>query len=620
MLGRVREGFRLARKDLEYHRTSTLLIVLVIALICLPLVIVSALREGYVAILKRSIESSTQATRIDIAVDTRRAQALYITPEQIETLKKNPHILEVVPHKFRTVFLHDNNQNEIDFEMTTTIPGDPDLVRWGFSGDFTGEWSDPAVIISKTDLQKRLGRDKPPESLEIIVRRTINGRLEAYALDCPVIGTLEDGPPNRLYVPLAMGNKLERWTLGYGITDYGLPPGPNREEALGEPDAEEALVYSDRELTRGLEAKLRSINTTVIAWDAISDKWYAGIIRQDRGDLKISEGNLENIAAALSDLENKLVIPRVPPLDAQVNNLLLEIHPSATADPRSRDWLTEGTWPNHHRALNEIVLPENLRAGLLPREKETPAVPFNVALNLGDIEFTFKVTGWCRDPHAFAHYRLLFRIQQVLAGDAVYDQAYQTFDTTAENPYQDRFLFGRVFARSIKDITAAAEYLEKLGYDIFASSRTDVTQMENTNQILRNLMFVVMGFGLLAVIASTFVLMLEAIKRKRNEIGIMLAMGISRGFLTLVFLFEALIYGLAGCAVSLLLFWILAGVTLDSELGHRLLAIDGLEGNIFSLSPQLSFFLFLLVCGVSMFAGMLASHQVRKTDPADILS
>jgi putative ABC transport system permease protein len=139
--------------------------------------------------------------------------------------------------------------------------------------------------------------------------------------------------------------------------------------------------------------------------------------------------------------------------------------------------------------------------------------------------------------------------------------------------------------------------------------------------MLRNLMLLVGITGGLAGVASLFVLMYEAIKRKRSEIGIMRAMGLSKGFITQLFLYQSVFYGLVGFAISFGLFYILT-LILDNPTGHALLAIPAgrPESRIFQISLLLTCGFILGVILISLIAGRSAAQSARNVDPADILS
>ena len=132
-------------------------------------------------------------------------------------------------------------------------------------------------------------------------------------------------------------------------------------------------------------------------------------------------------------------------------------------------------------------------------------------------------------------------------------------------------------------------------------------------------MILVGGAGGIAGVASLFVLMFEAIKRKRNHIGIMRAMGLSKEFITQIFLFQAAIYGIGGFLCAFVIFKLFT-FFLDSDRGHKLLAIEGLEGQVFSASVALILLFTFAIGVVSLIPGRLSAQTARNVDPADILT
>jgi ABC-type lipoprotein release transport system permease subunit len=627
---------RLALKDLFHNAVSTILIVLVIGAICLPLLIVSSLREGYMSILKRSIENSTQAKRIDIAATPTIAQQQYMTDSVLERFRKLPGVVEVVPQKSRTVYILDKDNNQVDFEAITTIPTDPDLKRFGFAGKFDDS-KELAVVIREREALQDLGFEAVPDMLNVVVTRTVKGRVESYFLPCKVLGTTTGGPSRKVYVTVPMAKKLERWTLGFGVPEYELPPAPDREEALGAPEADSCLAISPLRLTDRKKQLLSTIKMEAHDDEASFEGLYLYKITPKTDTTKtITESERELIQDTLSGDINVTVILNIKPLQLNINGKIVSLHPSITADARSKFLLEKGGhWLNTQRERFEIVLPATVE--LEPQEQPPPAnsvgntpepanapderakFPRALKTSLKENPLQFQVVGNTKGEVGYIDYVLLHRLHQLAEQKATYSLKHKAFDVNAKSPYEDRFLIARVHVEDIEDIISVINYFEGKKYEIYASSKTSVEDLRNTNRILRNLMLLVGVTGGLAGIASLFVLMYEAIKRKRSEIGIMRAMGLSKRFITWMFLYQSWFYGIVGFGISFLLFQGLA-LTLDNTIGHAILSIEGLEGRIFQSSIILILGFVVGVILISFIAGRSAAQSARNVDPADILS
>ncbi|MBI3336310.1 FtsX-like permease family protein [Candidatus Peregrinibacteria bacterium] len=613
---------QLALKDLFHNRVSTLLIIGVITAICLPLLIISSLREGYISIFKQSIVTSAQALRIDAVAKSTIAEQQYITDRVLHEFKSLPGVVEVVPQRSRTVNILDKENNQVDFEALTTIPTDPDLKRFGFEGNFvSADVNELAIIIRKKEVLKDLGFETVPPTLKVVVTRTEQGRVQSFFLDSKVVGTLEGGPSRKVYIPVPMANKLERWTLGFSVPEYGLPPAPSQEEALKAPEAESCLAISPLPLTEGKKQLLSNIGMQKKDMDSPFEELYLyTVIPKAKGE-KITESVRGTIEDTLSGDLDVDVILNVKPIQLNLEGREISLHPSVTADARKEFLLLAGGyWLNTQRERFEIVLP--LEAYVNSKGKgHQQEIPRTVETVIAQNPVQFRVVGTVKGQVGYMDSILLYRLHQLLNNEATYNLKHNAFDVNAKSPYEDRFLKVHVHVKEIEDILPVVTYFEAQKYEIYASSKVQVEALKQTNRMLRNLMLLVGITGGLAGIASLFVLMYEAIKRKRSEIGIMRAMGLSKGFITQIFLYQSVFYGLVGFAFSFLSFYILT-LILDNPTGHAVLAIPAgrPESRIFQISLLLTCGFILGVIGISLIAGRSAAQSARNVDPADILS
>ena len=170
-----------------------------------------------------------------------------------------------------------------------------------------------------------------------------------------------------------------------------------------------------------------------------------------------------------------------------------------------------------------------------------------------------------------------------------------------------------IHAESIDEVLPLINYFRnEKGYEIFGSSESKVKAIQQYSKLLNNFTFLISLAGILAGITALWVLMYEAIQRKKNQIGIMRAMGLPKEFITKIYLWQSLAYGLGGFLVSFILFKIVVAAILESSLGRTLLDIQNIDGKVFitPLHLILSFIIGILI--VSYVAGRSAAQSVRE--------
>ena len=606
--------WQLAWKELQHNSTSTRLIILVVAAICLPLLIVSSIKEGYVNIIKDKIIGTTQALRIDVSVSSASDVKNYFTAERLDSLRKNPQVEEIVPQRTsRTVYVLDKDNQESQYEMKTSIPTDPDLEKFGFEGVFdeSAVTRELSVIVHEDDL-KNIAFDSVNQILNVIMKRDYTG----YVLPCKIIGTLTSGPTGTLYIPLPMDDKLERWTLGFAVTfgnvepQVNLPSSEDQKEALGEPKADSAFAISPFLFENPQKLALDAINFVAEEKTSEINALAMYKVTAANPDIPMSLSVSNTVQDALSGDYSVQVIPYIKPIEVNLNGERITLLPSITADEREQYILQEGKWLNTFRNPFEIMVPNSM----------SDQIGSEIFTIIGKDSVRFVPSGSIENEGmGYIDYETLYRLHQLAAGEADLNLHFGTFQPNEKTPYEDRYLFARVHAKSLDGIIPVTDYFQESGYEIYGSSRGQVEDLKTINSILTNFMLLINITGLLACIAALFVLMYEAIKRKRNQIGIMRAMGLSEGFITNTLLMQSVFYGLIGLLLSFLFFFLVRFI-LDTSVGKQVLEIQGLEGSIFQLSPLLILGFFLGVILIGYISGFIVARSIKNINPADILA
>ncbi len=185
--------------------------------------------------------------------------------------------------------------------------------------------------------------------------------------------------------------------------------------------------------------------------------------------------------------------------------------------------------------------------------------------------------------------------------------------------------------------------LEREGYDSVTIRATDVTHasaltaqlrregfqvqlleivVEVANRIVTAITVMFTLIGSIALLVATIGIantMVMAIYERTREIGILKAMGASRGEIRQMFMMEAGFIGLIGGVIGLLLGW-LAGLGLNQVipiyLRYRELPV---RGDFFVVTPGLALGVVLFAAFIGLVAGLLPAQRAAKLDPLQAL-
>ena len=185
--------------------------------------------------------------------------------------------------------------------------------------------------------------------------------------------------------------------------------------------------------------------------------------------------------------------------------------------------------------------------------------------------------------------------------------------------------------------------LEREGYDFVTVRSTDVTQaialtkqfqkdgfsvqsleivVEVANRVVSVITAMFMLIGGIALLVATIGIantMVMAIYERTREIGILKAMGASRGEIRQMFMLEAGCIGFIGGVIGLLLGW-LAGLGLNQviHLYSRMRDIP-MRGDFFVVSLTLALGVVAFATFIGLVAGLLPAQRAAKLDPLQAL-
>lgn len=601
-------SFSLAQKDILHNYFSSVLIVLVIASICLPMLILTSLREGYVEIMKEMIDDTPQAKRVDVLLSDVTNDSLFFNSKNLAEYTKQSFIEAAIPDRTKAVLIETKKGQEKRFELVSTTPNDPDLKRYGFTGDLT-EGEDLAIVLHQDNISNILGMDSIPERIELIIERGD----ESYSLDCKILGTVSGGEEKKIYGSINMLNKLEQWTLGYGVpAPYNLPAHINKEEAIGRFSVDTCLVISRFPLN---DKQLRALSvqdfTAVPVKSKIVNEAMYYIAHKEKN--KITDTQRGVIEDILSIDYAPIVLPVLKKLNVKSEGQPFYFASSITEDSRVPNLLVEGQWFDTYNSRFDVLIPDAVA-------KKGATFPYELVTKIGATSLTLNVVGTVKGEAGYMDYRTLYLLNLLKEGEVEVDAANERFQVKENiNKELDKYLMARIHAKSLDDVIEVSSFFKKKGYEIYGSSQADIQAFKDMKRALTSFVLLITILGGIACIAALFVLMYEAIKRKKNQIGIMRAMGLTENFVTQIFIWQSLFYALSGFMISLFIYFFLR-LTLDSSIGHTIVGIPNQDQSIF----KLSFFTIILfiasVALVSYIAGRSAAQSIKNIHPADILA
>ncbi len=199
------------------------------------------------------------------------------------------------------------------------------------------------------------------------------------------------------------------------------------------------------------------------------------------------------------------------------------------------------------------------------------------------------------------------------SNDAAQLSAFVNNGTTAAN----KFLIASVHVingtdpQTLKTVKAA---IEKLGYN----AQTVADTQKLLNQVITILQSVVLGFGVITLIASFFGVVntqyISVLERTR-EIGLMKALGMSRHSVSLLFVVEATWIGFMGALLGSVVA-IVAGTLLNPWISHKL-NFGNEHLLIYKPLQVVGLIVFLML--ITTFAGLLPARKASRLDPIEAL-
>lgn len=587
----------MAFKDLSHNKSSSLYITSVIASICLPMIVLFSLRDGYVELFKEWLEKTTPAKQLGVQVKS--GDSSKITKETIKQWNDSLKLNLVVPHIERTGFIPTKKGSNLRMDFISTVEGNPELERLG---------------LRKTSEEKfgiYLPENKKSEYIIDSLENTIKVILERgdfrQSLRLPILGYTQDKKKDA-YLSLLLMQYYEKWTFGHSINDneigISLPADKSTEADLPGLLYDSLTLFKVTNFDKSKVRQLREQEGFIARNGTSKNLFYIGCSKPS----KFSDFDLRALEGRFSSTYNAVAIPEVTSLEGK--GLILT--PSSKYDPRSNYILSKGSWMSGSKSRLEIVIPEKM----LDRHQ----LNSTHTIELGGQNVKLLIVGSHKNEseEAFIDFEVLARLNQVKQGIAKFDVTGEKFEPNVTIDYDNYPVdIAMVHVENLEDVIPSYQFFERNNYDIPQSSISQISHYLDIKNILTKIVLGLTFLCAIACILSLLVLMLEIIRRKSSEIGINKVIGIDEKFINNVFISQACFYGIAGLLLSLFVFFVLR-ILGESKKVNEFFGLN-VDDNILQLSTSSFLLILTLILIVSWFAGWRATSATKNIDPADII-
>jgi putative ABC transport system permease protein len=454
-----------------------------------------------------------------------------------------------------------------------------------------------------------LGISPDTDEISIIVTRSTADRgEEQYIIPCKVSGTLEKGSRSRIYVPLELADDLENWRKGYPVPDLGLPAAKDREMALDDPFYTSAKLFTTTPMDDMGVSALRQYKLKQSSLPGETSETIYGFQLISKDEKPFTDLMWSNVIDSLTGMGNPIIIPQIATGTIFLGENELNLNPTISEDPRKKLLLEHGEWIQNNDKMYDVVLPGTLL-------EESKPFPYSVNLRISDISIPVNVVGQTDNKQGFALPILLFRINTLLQGKIKFDDKTGTFYPSSSEP---SYIMARVHVKSLDDVEPVCNWLEEGDGLTCSSVRGELEQMRSANRMITNLIYLIGGTGLIAVVCSIIGIMYEAINRKRKQIGIMRTLGVSRNNISSIYIVQAVKYGVFGYILVCIIQFAL-GSYLDTSWCHAMMGIETSERLfVVSLGMRLSFGGVIIV--LCVLSGLIPAYIAGRVEPGIVLS
>ena len=315
----------------------------------------------------------------------------------------------------------------------------------------------------------------------------------------------------------------------------------------------------------------------------------------ERVDFSISVSTLY-VSPGDSDKQYSVFAHAVPAYEAQMRGLVAGAHFAEDTTGESLiayDYLKTFGWPDAEAALGREV---------------TIAVGKQSPYDLETREFTFTVVGVVKKT---------MNVTQILipTGDAQEMARYYQDNARLYTEEQPGF-FLQVKVMDETLVGQVAGDIKALGFNTITPNEI----LDEINSVFGIIQIGLSAFGIIALVVATIGIintMIMAIYERTREIGVMKAVGATRGTIRLLFVVEGGVLGFLGGVIGVSLGFVLG--QLLNFIGSQTFLSDFPTFNMSLFTPGLFFGVIALTTGISLLAGLYPANRAARLDPVEAL-
>lgn len=570
--------------DIWRLRRAFLLHVVIVAGICLPILILGALKRGHVAQLREDLVKSVSGRQI-VAWAAQNGRML--EADQVDAFRRElPDVEIVVPESFRPLLMRKKGGQDEGQEATiyATLPGDPVLSELGVASPADGE---EAVVLSRRTAES-LGVSVG-DSVDFILRRRQQGKAETGTITLKVVGVFSasNSSGSMGYVHLSVIEDVERFIRGNAVKRWSLPAFAGisaadryagylvfcRSKDDLQPDDFKTLSDRAMDVTPITSADISLLDRFLK--DGYKDrlKIYRVMARQGDGKRPRRMAIPPADVAALTVAEDDIVLPWNEPLTRACEEspvvlvglsfperrwLRTEFRDATLAFPTDAGKMPnelsikfpEGFPSSDAQASVSLAIDGNANAPLtvVDSAKHTDSSTAGLA-NQQDADNKPSDVGL---PFAVVPAPLLAHLDALERQEATYDVETQSFPPVPISPTYDKL---RLYSTSIDGVPAVVEALRGQGYGV-TSEFTRIKEIHDQDASLALLVQIVMWGVLLFGIITVSIVLIDSTDRKSKTIGIMRIMGVSSSAVSYMVMLRAAIIGVCAAALAAVFGWL----------------------------------------------------------------
>jgi ABC-type lipoprotein release transport system permease subunit len=642
--------------DLWRLRRAFFLHVVIVAGICLPILILGALKRGHVAQLREDLLKSVTGRQV-IAWSAQNGRMLE-SSELAGFSRELPHVEILVPEAYRPVLIRRPGGADAGQEVTVyaTLPGDPMLAELGVVSPGDGVSN---IVLSKTTAES-IGV-KNGDAVEVVLRRKNAGKVETGVVAFTVSGVFAASSAGGSvgYVSLSVIEDIERFVRGNAIKRWSLPAFAGMSAAdryagylvfcknNDDLRPEDLKTLADRALdVTPVTAADKELLARFLR-DGFAERLriYRVMARQGGAPtprrLAIPPSDISALTTALDDI----ALPWNEPLDREIAGKTFRL--VGLSFPERR-WL--------RGEFQEPTLAFPTDAGKTPNEL---SVRFPVAAEgIADAPALLTVDGGLTAPLAIIRNEnatdpnredpspadeqatpadapeeaavplaivpapLLAHLDALQRHEVSYDAETKSFPPVPVAPNYDKL---RIYATTIDCVPEVVDRLRGQGYGV-TSEFTRIKEIHSQDASLALLVHIVTWGVLLFGILTVSIVLIDSTDRKSKTIGIMRIMGVSSPAVSYMVMLRAAIIGICAAGVAAAFGWAFCrfltwqpvydpAAPESTDLWARLLQVKPVALATLDLWQDRAFLLATVAC--SVFGSLLPAIKASRLDPFD---